>query len=441
LKNLADKIREAGVIGAGGAGFPTHIKLSAKPEWYLANGAECEPLLHKDKELMTHFPAEIIEGLILVGQAAGASKLAIGIKAKNKTAISAIQGSIQDSRVQIVEFGDFYPSGDEYEVVHTITGRLIPPGGIPLDVGCVVNNVETLFQVTQAARGIPVTETLLTISGEVADPITCWVPIGTPIREVLELAGGSKISKFAIMKSGLMMGELLHDIGEPVTKTTAGWSILPADHELIRRYATPPEAMARIGKSACDQCSYCTELCPRYLLGYDIQPHAVMRSLGFSATGSELWNQYALLCCGCGICTLYACPEALYPREACLEGIRDLKNSGKARVAKERQVKVHPMKEFRRIPMNLLMKRLGVSNLDSKVPFSDITTRPEKVKIPLKQHMGVPAEAVVAEGDMVVKGQLIGEIPESQLGARVHSSISGQVKSVGKFIEIERIEG
>ena len=118
------------------------------------------------------------------------------------------------------------------------------------------------------------------------------------------------------------MGQLSRDLEECVTKTTGGLIVLPGDHSLIQRKERPEPAMHQIGKSACDQCSYCTELCPRYLLGYDVQPHKVMRSLVFSLAGEEFWSEYGLLCCECSLCTLYACPEDLYPREACQQAKR-----------------------------------------------------------------------------------------------------------------------
>lgn len=435
--SIQEQVKKAGVVGAGGAGFPTHVKVGSSAEWFLANGAECEPLLHKDCELMTHFAHQVIDGLALAAQSVGASKVAVGVKSKNRTAIEAIEEAIGNRDIQIAEFGDFYPSGDEYEVVQTITGRLIPPGGIPLDVGVVVNNVETLLNVGQAVQGTPVTETYLTVAGLVRTPKTLKVPVGMRVSEVLELAGGATIDEYAVMDSGLMMGKLVSDLEQPVTKTTGGLIVLPVEHSLIERCSKPPEQMARIGKSACDQCSYCTELCPRYLLGYDVQPHAVMRSLGFTASGSELWNQYAQLCCGCGICTLYACPEGLYPREACLEGIVDLKKAGKGKWEGKSEVKVHPMKEFRRVPMNLLVKRLGVGDYEAGAPWDPAPVNPRSVDIPLSQHMGSPAVPVVKEGDSVAKGQLVAGIEEGKLGAAVHASISGLVTKIRGHVRIE----
>jgi len=438
--SLADQLKEAGVVGAGGAGFPTHVKMQARVEWFLANGAECEPLMHKDRELMTVFASDIIAGLTLAAEAVEAKQIAIGIKSKNSTAIRAMQAAIDNPRIFIHEFGDFYPVGDEYELVYEITGRLIPPQGIPLDIGCVVNNVETLYNIHRASQGQPVTETFLTITGLVKNPITTRVPIGMPVEDVLKLAGGVTTDSFALMESGLMMGKRIYDLRQPVTKTTGGLIVLPADHNLIQRYDKPTEVKHRIGHSACDQCSYCTELCPRYLLGYDVQPHLVMRSLGFTSPGGEIWNEHALLCSQCGLCTLYSCPEALYPREACGKGMQDMREIGKDKWTGSAELKVHPMRESRRTPLKRLMNKLGVTEYDADAHWVEVNAQPGKVYIPLKQHIGAAAQPVVRAGEMVERGQLIGAIPEGQLGAAVHASISGRVRDVNRdMIVIERV--
>ena len=435
---LIEKIKSAGVVGAGGAGFPTHIKLAAKVEWLLANGSECEPLMHKDRELMTFFADEIVAGLHLAAESVGADKTAIGIKKKNSRAIAEIKKAGFGKNIKISLFDDYYPAGDEYEIVHTITGRLIPPQGLPLDVGCVVNNVETLYNVYKAAEGQPVTDTFMTITGLVKSPLTTWIPVGMSVADVLQLAGGATTDSFAVMESGLMMGKLVKDLGQPVTKTTGGLIVLPADHNLIQRYSRTPRQMARIGHSACDQCSYCTELCPRYLLGYDVQPHLVMRSLGFSAMGSELWNTYSQLCCRCGLCTLYACPEALYPREACVQGMEDLRDIGKQKWEGPREVKVHPTKEFRRVPTKQLMTRLGVSRYEAEAKYVDMDVQPKKIALLFKQHVGAPAKSVVQTGEAVSRGQLVAEIPMGEMGANIHAGINGRVTEINKeFLVIE----
>jgi Na+-translocating ferredoxin:NAD+ oxidoreductase RnfC subunit len=234
------------------------------------------------------------------------------------------------------------------------------------------------------------------------------------------------------MEGGLMMGKPVSDLAMPVTKRCGGLVVLPEDHVLIQRYLKPQKAKHQIGHSACDQCSYCTELCPRYLLGYDIQPHLVMRSLGFTMAGDDLWNQYAMLCCHCGICTLYACPEELYPREACEQSIDNMRAKGIMKWQGRQDVQKHPMKDARRVPMKQLMNRLGVARYDAHAPYKELDWHPETVYIPLSQHAGMAANPVVANGDRVSAGQVIGEIPDGKLGARIHASITGKVREITK---------
>lgn len=451
-ETLVRRAWEAGVVGAGGAGFPTHLKLRTRLEWVVANGAECEPLLHKDRELMKRHAAEVLQGLALAAEAVGASRTAVGVKAKNRGAVEALRkcgarneaeetASDPNGSPFLILFGNFYPSGDEYEVVYRVTGRLVPPGGIPPQVGVLVQNVETLFNLARAAEGIPVTHTLVTIGGLVRRPVTAWLPVGTRVIDALEVAGGASVGNFVVMESGVMMGRLVADPAAPVTKTTSGLLVLPRRHKVVQRYLTPPDVQRRIGKSACDQCSYCTELCPRYLLGYDVRPHVVMRSLGFSASGSPLWNRFGRLCCGCGICTLYSCPEDLFPREACLEAIRDLRNAGVTDSRQGEPPVVHPMKEYRRVPFDLLMRKLNLQEFDAEAPLEDVSLRPPVVRIPLRQHVGEPACPVVSVGDRVSAGQLVADLPLEARGARVHASISGWVTKITEYVEISAARG
>ncbi|MCZ2076730.1 MAG: 4Fe-4S dicluster domain-containing protein [Bryobacterales bacterium] len=434
--NLSGKLKELGVVGAGGAGFPTYVKANSKVEYMLANGAECEPLLHKDFELMKRFPEETVSGMRLMMASTGARQGKFGIKEKNTEAIRAIEPHAKAGGIEMVLLGDFYPSGDEYELVYTATGRLIPAGGIPLQIGCVVNNVETLYNVHFAEQGIPVTQKFLSVAGAVHHPKSFWVPVGTPFRDVVRLAGGAVDSDFGIFVSGIMMGTLCFDLDEVVTKTTGGLIVLPKNHYLITRKNQPQENMNRIGKSACDQCSYCTEFCPRYLLGYEVQPHKVMRSLGFTSTGAEHWNQWSELCCACGLCTLYACPEDLYPKEACDQGKRDMRSAG-IKFVQQKPVRVHPMKEYRRVPLSMLRKRLKVEEYEAETPFENIGFTPEQVRLKLSQHAGSPAAPVVRQGDRVSRNDPVARVGKDELGVNIHASISGEITSVtDKYIEI-----
>ena len=434
---LDEKIFEAGVVGAGGAGFPTHVKAKSDVEFVLANGAECEPLIHKDFEIMVNFPSEIVKGMELMMENTGAKAGHFGIKGKNQRAIEAIEQQL-DGSIDMCILGDFYPSGDEYELVYEATGRLIPPHGIPLNVGCVVNNVETFYNVAKASEGIPVTEKFISVTGLVKKPCSFFAPVGTSFRDLLEFAGGATIDDYAIMVSGVLMGRLTYDLDEPLSKTMAGIIIIPRDHYLVKRLGRENHDMNRIGKSACDQCSYCTELCPRYLLGYDVQPHKVMRSLVFTSGGEGYWNQYADLCCSCGLCSLYSCPEDLYPREACDQSKAAMREQGLPKYEQPKPVKVHPMKDGRRVPLKQLMKKLDIYKFEKPTPYTDKKPEPAEVKILLKQHLGAPAVPVIAENQAVKKGDLVADIKQG-LGARLHASIDGIVKEItGEYILIRR---
>jgi Na+-translocating ferredoxin:NAD+ oxidoreductase RnfC subunit len=428
---LADRLKDMGVVGAGGGGFPTHVKAASRVESVIANGAECEPLIHKDYELMCRYPREILSGLSRLIEATGAGQGLFGMKEKNRKAVDAIEPEAKSRGVRMVLLGDFYPAGDEYELVHAATGRLIPAGGIPLHVGCVVNNVETLYNVHQAANDVPVTRKCLTVTGAVGEPQTCWAPIGTSFRDLIAHCGGATVEDFGLLVNGAMMGTLSFDLDDVVTRTTAGLIVLPRTHDLVTRKHRSTWEMDRIGRSACDQCSYCTELCPRYLLGYDVQPHKVMRSLGFTMAGAGNWNQWGELCCACGICTLYACPEALYPKEACDNAKTSLRAEG-IRFTQEKPVTVHPMKEYRRVPLAMLRKRLGLEAWERETPFRDAEPEPETVRIRLKQHAGVPATACVKTGDRVRRGQPVGRMGDRELGAAIHASIDGTVRGITK---------
>jgi len=439
MHSLVEKVKDAGVVGAGGAGFPTHVKYSAQVDTLLANGAECEPLLYKDKELMRVYPEEIKKGMELVAEAVGASRRILGIKAKNHEVIGQFRGLFGGTGVEIFEMGDYYPAGDEYVLVYEATGRLIPYGGYPVNIGCVVSNVETLLNVTLASLGVPVTEKFVTITGAVEKPVTLKAPIGTSISDILSFAGGPSVSgDIAVLDGGAMMGKLVTDFSQPVTKTSGGYIVLPANHYLIRRRNQSIPEIKRIGQSACDQCTYCTEFCPRYLLGYEIEPHKVMRSLGFAGEKDDYWGRFAINCCECNLCSLFACPEELDPKQACVRSKTNIKLKNLEYTPPDRLLKAHPMQAHRKISISRLMRKLGLVQYDVHADYVEESIKPSKVTIPLKQHLGAPAEAVVKVGDSVTVGQLIGKIPDGgALGANVHASINGKVTQVGNDIIIE----
>lgn len=427
--NLVEQVRLAGVVGAGGGGFPTHVKLTAKADTVIANGAECEPLLHKDAAVMERWAADVVKGMVLSMDAVGAKDGFVGIKAKNRHAVEAVETACANTPVKVFLLGDYYPAGDEYDLVYSVTGKLIPPAGIPLNVGVIVVNVETLVNITAAAEGRPVTHKTLTIAGAVAEPCSLTVPIGVTLRDCIAAAGGATVADPVMAIGGMMMGEHTDDFDRPVTKTTGGVIVLPRDHHVMRRKFKPVRIQNAIGKSACDQCRYCTEYCPRFLLGYAVEPHQVMRSLAFTSTGKDHWNQWAALCCSCGLCTLYACPEDLFPKEACDQSKaemrrEDIKWSGPA------EVKVHPMRDGRRVPIKSLMRKLAITEYDHPAHWTERTVEPSRVVLPLKQGAGVANIATVRAGERVRAGQALGSVPDKALGAIIHAPFDATVSQI-----------
>lgn len=440
LSDFARLIREAGVVGAGGAGFPSYVKASSKADTVIVNGAECEPLLHKDEQLMEHHGDEMLDGLARLMAATGARRGVIAIKEKHPELLAKFEKAARAyPGVEVKKLRDVYPAGDEYCLVYEVTGRLIPPGGIPIQVGAVVNNVETLINMSRAAKG-PVVDTYFTVTGAVRKPCTVKVPIGTSYAEALALAGGATTPESGALDGGAMMGKVLTDFSKPATKTSGGLIVLPASHKLLQRKGAERSQDERVGKSACDQCSLCTELCPRYLLGYDIQPHKVMRGLLFSKGDRKTWYEWALLCCECQLCTLYSCPENLAPGKVCQSAKRDLAETKvgwkEAKLNVGKAPKAHPVREYRLVPTKQLIARLGLEDYKAEAALLAGEFRPGRVLIPLKQHVGVPASPLVKPGQRVRRGEKIGDVPEGQLGVPVHASIDGVVGSVTDCVEI-----
>lgn len=417
---LIQQVRQAGIVGAGGAGFPTYVKLQGPAEIIILNAAECEPLLHKDKEMLRHFGREVLEGMQLAAEAVGAKEIAIGIKGKYTDVIELFEPLLPENG-KIYPLSDSYPSGDEFILVYDVTGRIIQPGGIPLHVGCVVMNVETAYNLS---RMTPVVDKFLTVAGAVESPSTLRVPVGITFREAIELCGGATVKSPGVLSGGCMMGKLA-GLDDPITKTTGGAIVLPNDHYLMRRYHMSWQSIARIGASACDQCSFCTEFCPRYLLGHPIEPHKAMRSLCFveDREPTVIGSQF---CCECNLCTMMACPEDLDPKNVCTHNKRVLAAEGQRWKAEAHPYRAELSLDNRRVSITRLINKLGLRQFTNQGPMLEPGYHPRRVNMLLQQHIGAPAESKVTSGQRVQQGDVIAAPPEDKLGVPVHASITGE---------------
>lgn len=427
--DIVNAVKQAGVTGAGGAGFPTHVKLQAQAEYVLANGAECEPLTHVDKQLMIHHASEVVAGMRLAMQSTGARQGILGIKGKYKEVIAAIKAAIgSQNDITIFELGNFYPAGDEQVMVYDILGRIVPEGGIPIDVGCVVQNIETLYNINAAAQGKPVTHKYITVIGAVPRPVSVRVPIGVTLQEVLDLAGGALTPEPVILDGGAMMGEVVGDLNSPVTKRTKMLLVLPYDHQLSVKRRTSRAMFDKQAIASCDQCYLCTDYCPRHAQGHAIQPHKLILLLASGVPMTDAQMAGAMLCCECRTCN-YACPVHLAPGDIALNIKRDLVKAG-LKNPYHRQTEADPYRDYRRVPMMRLISRLGLVKYDVAAPLTAVTQTFSRVTLKLSQHIGAPAMPVVKVGDPVQAGDMVGKIPEGALGAPIHASIDGVVREV-----------
>jgi Na+-translocating ferredoxin:NAD+ oxidoreductase RnfC subunit len=428
LNDIAIKVRDAGVVGSGGAGFPTHVKLATPVEIYLVNGAECEPLLKVDQQLAVKYAHQLVRGLQLAMQAVGAREGVIAFKAKYIEAIAAVQPLLASNmRIHILK--DVYPAGDEVITIWMATGRRVPPAALPKDVGVAVNNVLTLIQLARAVDDAsPVIDRTLTISGAVSDPITVTVPVGTSMREVIARAGTITVDKPFFVNGGPMMGKLIDSIDQPITKTTGGIIVLPEDHIVIRRHRQPMQDVLAIARAVCEQCNLCTELCPRHLIGHELHPALIVRSANYRDIGQPSVLLSALTCSECAICEQWACPVNISPMRINVALKAKFREEGARYVGALRPL--DPMAEHRLVPTSRLVTRLAIGVYNKKAPLDETDYQPERVVLPMRQHVGTPAVPVVQVGDIVQRGQLVGEIPAQALGARIHASISGRVESV-----------
>jgi len=435
--DIVEIVKRCGVVGAGGAGFPTHVKLDTEVDTVIVNGAECEPLLAGDKYLMEKAADRVVGGLEYIIKATSAKRGFVALKKKYLRSFQMMEQAVSGKKnIDVFPIDDFYPAGDEQVLVYEVTGRMVPENGLPPDVGCIVDNVETVINIYEAvSRKKPVIKRLLTCTGEVRNPSIVEAPIGTRISEVIETCGGVTEPDYSVVVGGPMMGIIQTDPEAPITKTTGGIIVLPEGHELLKKKGLAVEVIVKRSKAACCQCTYCTELCPRYMLGHDFRPHMIMRNIGYGIDVPAGVIEAAFLCSECGLCEVYACPMGLSPRIVNSVIKKRLLEKNYKPDFQAGKLRVHEMRNYRKIPNSRIAERLHINEYYSGGLTGKVDAKPDRVEILLRQHIGEPSIPVVKVGERVDEGSLIAEIPDGKLGATIHSSIGGRVI----FIDRERI--
>ena len=433
LAELQKIVYEAGIVGAGGAGFPTHKKFSESVEQIVVNAAECEPLMMVDHHLLECHLSELVQTLNLLCDMMNAKEAIIGIKGKNMHLLDEkVVGSLEGTRVKVKEIPDIYPAGDEVVLTYETTGKIIPEGAIPVMVGVMVINVETVYNIYKAVnKATPVIDKYITIGGDVKEDITVTAPVGMKIAELLKSAGYGDLDGKEVVNGGPMMGKLVNLETDVVTKTTKGLLIFPKTHSVVQRLKMPVGTAMKRASAACCNCVMCTDMCPRYLLGYNLQVHKTVRAASHGEVkDTEAFLQNAL-CCGCGICSVIACQQGLFPSKLSMEIKGALGKHGLRRQNNIQPESVRSVRAARLVSSSTLIDRLGIRRfVKDSVRKVDTVFSPDTIYVELKQHVGKTAEAVVKKGDKVKRGQIVAATAYEDLGTCMHTSIDGTVKDI-----------
>jgi len=295
---IVDACRAAGLVGMGGAAFPTHVKIARNEKrpihTVLINGCECEPYLTADDRLMVEAPAAIVMGTLLAGRAVGARELRIYVEDNTPAALEALRGAAAGTGIEVGTVKTKYPQGGEKQLILAALGKEVPTGGLPLDIGIVVMNVGTAAALARAVlRGKPLTHRVITVSGGgIRNRKNLLVPIGVRYRDMIDACGGLTEDAARVVAGGPMMGFTLGDLDAPVTKGTSGVVVLT--HKEIRRTE----------ETACVRCGRCVEVCPLRLVPTKI-------ALASKAGDLDLAERYHLTACmECGCCA-YVCPAGV----------------------------------------------------------------------------------------------------------------------------------
>ena len=428
IEELKKILQENGIVGAGGAGFPSYAKIDERADTLILNCAECEPLLKLHRQLLEKNSLEILSALNMISKIVGAENIIIAVKEEYSETILSVREHIDkfpNARLKILN--SVYPMGDEIILAYEATGKIIPPGSLPIESGITIFNVETIYNIHQAVNCLqPVTKKWVSIVGEVNQPITTYIPLGCTIKDAISMAGEVTVDPPAIIIGGPMMGSVA-TLSDVITKTTNAILVLPKDYFLIRIKNRNPDISLRRASSACCQCQTCTDICPRYLLGYPIEPHKFMRSA--SNRDFQNINSFTdtLYCSSCGICEMFSCPQSLAPRSLLATYKAELAKAGVR--PEKKTASVNEARTYRKVDEHRLKERLGLSIYDKAAPMKDAELTIQNVKIPLKQHIGAPATPVVSVGEKVALGQTIGMCSEG-LSVSVHASLSGIVTEV-----------
>ena len=436
---LKELMKEAGIVGSGGAGFPSYAKLADGADTLVINGAECEPLLYTDYILLQKEMPMVLAGIQAVMDYAKIPRALLCVKDHTAKRLKLADGTRLADKIQLKVLPDVYPMGDEISLIYQATGRVVKPGNLPITAGVIVFNVETLYNVAAMVKfSTKVTMKWLTIAGNIPETVVLRVPVGITVAELFEKNSITIPEDHVVIDGGPSMGKVIDPDTAVVTKTTKSLLILPCNIPAVEsKFLDGAKSIAR-AETACCQCTRCTDMCPRYLLGYPLEPHKMVRTAKSAAEVMPEMVITANLCCGCGLCETLACCQGISPR-AVINEYKSLLAKNKMRYVGKDEVFPAPEREYRMVPSERWASVLGVAKFDKLPKYLGEDTDFNRVEIYLRQHIGAPSVITVNDGDFVQRGDKIADSAEG-LSLPQYASISGRVTVVeGTKIIIDKV--
>ncbi len=434
--DLRKLMKESGIVGAGGAGFPSYAKLADGADTLVVNGAECEPLLYTDYVLMARELPLILVGISEVMSFCHIPKALLCVKEHTAERLSWHEGEELDKEIFVKVLPNVYPIGDEISLIYQATGRIVRPGNLPITSRVIVDNVETMYNLARAVKlGERVWEKWLTVGGDVERHAVVRVPVGTRVQDILDALGIVVDPWESVIDGGPSMGRLINPLTAVVTKTTKAINVLPTETRAIEAKRINEERAIARAETACCQCTRCTDMCPRAMLGYPLEPHKMVRTAMGAAKVEPSLVINATLCCGCGICESLACSQGISPK-AVINGYKALLAQNKMKYVATEDVEVREEREYRMIPSEKWASALGVRKYD-RVPEYVGQMEFDRVEIPLGKIIGAPAVPVVSDGQMVQRGDIVAKYGEG-LSVSICASIDGVVSVQRDSIRIDK---
>ena len=425
--DLKSLMQNSSIVGAGGAGFPSFGKLADGADILCINCAECEPLMYTDYMLMREEMSKIVEGAQAVMAYTGIKHTYVAIKEHRAHMLGYSDDQMLGKDVSVKLLPNVYPMGDEISLIYQATGRVVKPGNLPITAGVIVLNGETVYNVREAVKeGKPVTEKWVTIGGDLPERYVVKVPVGMRVSELFDILGVRLKDDQIMFDGGPSMGKIVDPAVAVITKTTKSLLIIPDSARCVKNKRVAMDDMLRRASSACCGCTRCTEMCPRHLLGYPLEPHKMIRvALNAAAEDHPDLIKTASLCCSCGICAEVCCQE-ISPKDVILN-LKGILAKNKMRfVAGNEEYKVSSDREYRMIQSAKWEDILGVHKYDVVPKYLPKKIKASRVEIKMSQHIGAPSVPCVNVGDVVTEGQVIAGLGAG-LSVPQHASISGKV--------------